>query len=174
MMIFLNYLFIFLARVTDVSMATVRMLLIVRGKKYYAALIGFFEVIIYIVALGKVVSGLDNIGNLLAYASGFATGNIVGSYIENKMALGTLMVDVIPKKTCDIELTQRLRDLGYGVTTVEGMGKDGPVCMLHIALQRKELPMLMKYLNEIDQEAFTTVSDARSIRGGYMRKIKKK
>jgi uncharacterized protein YebE (UPF0316 family) len=174
MAFFLNYLFIFCARVVDVSMSTVRMLLIVRGKKYLAAAIGFFEVIVYITALGRVVSGLDNVGNLLAYASGFAAGNIAGSYIENKMALGTMMVSIIPKKVCDVELAEELRNMGYGVTMVDGMGKDGPICILNIALHRKELPVLMKYLDQADADAFITVSDARATRGGYIRKIKKK
>lgn len=169
-----NYLFIFFARVLDVSMATIRMLLIVRGKKYPAAVIGFFEITIYILALSKVVNSLDNIGNLMAYSLGFAAGTVSGSYIEGKMALGTMMVRIIPKNACDAELTEELRNMGFGVTVVEGMGKDGPICILNITLQRKELPKLMKYINETDHDAFITVSDARSTRGGYLHSIKKK
>lgn len=96
--IVLNFLFIFFARVVDVSLLTVRMLMIVRGKKYLAAVLGFFEVTIYIVALGRVMTSLDNWVNILAYSSGFAVGNIVGSVLETKMAIGTIMVRIVPKK----------------------------------------------------------------------------
>jgi len=82
MELILGYLFIFGARILDVSMATVRMLMIVRGKRLQAALIGFFEVIIYVVALGKVVSGLSDPGNLLAYALGFASANYIAYTIS--------------------------------------------------------------------------------------------
>jgi uncharacterized protein YebE (UPF0316 family) len=174
MTVLFNYLFIFFARVADVSMATVRMLLIVRGRKYLAGALGFFEVIIYIMALGRVVSSLDNWVNLLVYASGFAAGNVVGSIIEGKMAIGTIMVRIVPKKTCDIDLAEKLRSMGFGVTVLEGIGKDGPICMLDTTLHRKELTVLLNFLKKTDADAFTTVSDARETRGGYMRKIKKK
>jgi len=170
---FLGYLFIFLARVLDVSMATIRMLMVMRGKKYHAAIIGFFEVIIYIVALGKVVSSLNNLGNLLAYALGFATGNFVGTIIEDKVALGTITARIIPN-TCKDEMVSSLRDMGFGVTEVEGMGKMGPRCLLYVVMPRKQLPKLLKYIEEIDSEAFITISDTRTARGGYLRKIKKK
>ncbi len=170
----LNYLFIFFARVTDVSMATVRMLMIVRGKKYHAAALGFFEVIIYVLALGRVVNSLDNWINLLAYALGFAAGNVVGSIIEGKMAIGTIMVRIVPKNICDDELADKLRSMGFGVTILEGIGKNGPICLLDTTLHRKELPALMNYLKKTDAEAFVTVSDARETRGGYMRRLKKK
>jgi uncharacterized protein YebE (UPF0316 family) len=172
--IVLNFLFIFFARVVDVSLLTVRMLMIVRGKKYLAAVLGFFEVTIYIVALGRVMTSLDNWVNILAYSSGFAVGNIVGSVLETKMAIGTIMVRIVPKKTCDEELADQLRSMGFGVTIIEGIGKNGPVCLLDTTLNRKELPVLMEFLKKTDAEAFVTVSDARETRGGYITRIKKK
>jgi len=172
--VFYNFLFIFFARVMDVSLLTVRMLLLVRGKKYLAAVLGFFEVTIYILALGRVMSSLDNWVNILAYSSGFAVGNIFGSIIEGKMAIGTIMVRIVPKKTCDEELAEELRGMGFGVTMIEGIGKDGPVCMLDTTLHRKELHVLMDYLKKTDAEAFVTVSDARETRGGYMKRVKRK
>jgi uncharacterized protein YebE (UPF0316 family) len=174
MSIIFNFLFIFFARVIDVSLLTVRTLLLVRGKKYIAAVLGFFEVTIYIVALGKVMSALDNWVNIMAYSLGFAAGNIVGSVIENKMAIGTIIVRIVPKKTCDEELAEKLRSMGFGVTMIEGIGKNGPVCMLDTTLHRKELPVLMDYLKKTDAEAFVTISDARETRGGYMRSVTRK
>ncbi len=172
--VLLNFLFIFFARVIDVSLLTVRMLLIVRGKKYLAGILGFFEVTVYILALGRVMSSLNNWTNILAYSSGFAVGNIVGSFIENKMALGTIVARIVPRKADDKDIAAELRDMGFGVTTIEGVGKDGPVCMLDITLHRKELSMLMGYLKEADADAFVTVSDTRETKGGYVRRISKK
>lgn len=173
MELFLGYLFIFTARILDVSLTTIRILMLMRGKKYHAAIIGFFEVIIYIIALGKVVSNLHNVGNILAYALGFATGNFVGTIIEDKMAIGTITARVI-SATCNDEMVDSLRDMGFGVTEVEGMGKMGPRCLQYVVLPRKELPNLLKKIEQIDKEAFVTISDTRTAKGGYLRKIKKK
>ena len=93
-----GYLFIFAARVCDVSLATIRTLMVVRGQKLYAAIIGFFEVIIYILALGKIFSDLSNPLNLLFYALGFATGNYVGTFLEGKLAVGVFTAQVITLK----------------------------------------------------------------------------
>lgn len=83
-----NFLFIFIARMADVALMTIRMLMIVRGKRIQAAVIGFFEVTIYILALGQVVQNIDNTYSILAYALGFSSGNYLGSYLEEKMAMG--------------------------------------------------------------------------------------
>jgi len=158
-------LFIFGARICDVSLSTMRTLLIVRGHRLYAALIGFFEVIIYIAALSKIFSDLNNPLNLVVYAAGFATGNIIGSLIEEKLAVGTLTVQVITLKSPH-ELTERLRNLGYGVTVIEGQGREGKHYINQIILRRKDVPKLRKEIDDWDREAFWTVFDARSTRGG--------
>lgn len=169
----LGYLFIFGARILDVSMSTIRMLMVVQGRRKHAAIIGFFEVTIYIVALGKVVNGLSNPGNLLAYALGFASGNYIGSYIEEKIALGNLTAQVIlnDKGTAII---QELRNNGFGVTVIEGEGKEGPKNMLYITLKRKDLNKLHGLLSGLDKEAFITVSSTKLISGGYFSTIKRK
>lgn len=170
----LGYLFIFGARIMDVSMATIRTLMVVQGRRKYAAIIGFFEVIIYIVALGKVVNELNNLGNLLAYALGFASGNYIGSYIEEKIALGDLTAQVILKNGKDDEVINQLRDSGFGVTVLVGQGKNGPKNILYIALKRKDLNKLHKILDDLDQEAFITASTTKLVSGGYFSNIKKK
>jgi uncharacterized protein YebE (UPF0316 family) len=142
-----------------------RTLMIVRGERLYAALIGFFEVIIYIVALGKIISDLNNPLNLVVYAAGFATGNVVGSFIEEKLAVGTLTVQVITLKSPH-ELTERLRCCGFGVTVIEGQGREGKHYIHQIILRRKDVPRLRKEIDNWDREAFWTVFDARSTRGG--------
>ncbi|PKM86094.1 MAG: hypothetical protein CVU87_13155 [Firmicutes bacterium HGW-Firmicutes-12] len=167
-----GYLFIFFARIADVSLSTVRTLMIVRGKRFYAAIIGFFEVLIYIWALGKIFSNLDNPLNIFIYALGFAAGNIVGSFIEEKLAVGILTVQVITLKS-PLELTEKLRCCGYGVTVVEGMGREGVRYILQIILKRKYIPELRKEIDQWDKDAFWTIFDARQTKGGiFSRKAK--
>jgi len=122
--LFGGYLFIFCARICDVSLGTMRTIMVVRGQRLYAAAIGFFEVSIYIVALGKIFSTLDNPLSIVVYAAGYATGNFVGSLIEEKLAVGVLTVQVITMKA-PLELTELLRNEGYGVTVIEGQGREG-------------------------------------------------
>lgn len=169
----LGYFFIFFARIIDVSMATVRTLMLVKGKRGYAALIGFFEVIIYIVALGKVVSGLNNIGNLMAYALGFACGNYFGSYIEEKIALGNLTAQIVIKESAK-NVVEKLRENGFGVTVIEGFGKEGVRDVLNITLKRKDFKKLNKIIEDFDENLFITVSETRCIKGGYFSQGKKK
>ncbi|MDN5331757.1 MAG: hypothetical protein PWP45_982 [Tepidanaerobacteraceae bacterium] len=165
----LGYFFIFFARVCDVSLATIRTLMVVRGNRLQAAAIGFFEVIIYITALNQVVGKLDNPVNLLVYASGFATGNYVGSLLEEKLALGLTTVHVITKNP---ELSEKVRSLGYGVTVLNGSGKEGTRHVLVISLARKNVPDLISYIENEDESAFITLMDTKSVRGGYFKQAK--
>lgn len=172
----IGYLLIFFARVADVTLATIRMLMVVQGRKVQAAIIGFFEVSIYVTALGKVVSSLDNIGNLLAYALGFACGNYVGIIIENRIALGNLAAQVILKGSNgeNMELIEKLRENGFGVTVLEGYGKEGSREILHIAINRKDLSKLKNVVYSHDEEAFIIANTISPISGGYFSSIKKK
>lgn len=168
--LFLGYLFIFCARVVDVSLSTIRMLMLVRGQKIQASVIGFFEVMVYIVALNRVVGQLDNICNLIAYCLGFATGNYVGILIEEKLALGLTTVQI---NTRDLCLCEFLRNKGYGVTVIEGMGKEGPRQILTVSTPRKTLPNLLNLIEKQDDMAFVTIMDTKATRGGYFKKVYK-
>lgn len=160
-----GYLFIFCARICDVSLATMRTLMVVRGMRIYAALIGFFEVTIFVIALNKIFTNLSDPLNLLSYALGFATGNFVGSLLEEKLAVGVLTVQVITMKQPQ-QLTDILRGKGYGVTVIEGSGKEGPRLILQIILPRKKIKDIEKEIDNWDPEAFLTVFDARTTKGG--------
>ncbi|MFW5647915.1 MAG: DUF2179 domain-containing protein [Candidatus Alkaliphilus sp. MAG34] len=168
----LGYLLIFLARLTDVSLATIRMIMVIRGKRIIAACIGFVEAGIYILAVGKVLSAVKNPLNILAYALGFATGNYVGIFLEEKMALGSIIVQVISENGVE-RLVEKLRNNGFGVTVVEGCGREGVRHLLNVTLQRKNLSKLYGIIDDHDKKAFVTVTDARAIRGGYFSSIKK-
>lgn len=168
-----GYLIIFISRVVDVSMSTMRTLMVMQGRKVQAAMIGFFEIIIYITALNRVVSGLDNPLNLLAYALGFACGTYVGITLEGKIALGNLSAQVILKTNENQDLVESLRDNGFGVTIIEGQGKEGKRDILSIIMNRKDLVTLKKFVYEFDENAFITVNSINPINGGYFSAMKK-
>lgn len=169
----LGYFLIFFARLIDVSMSTIRTLMVMQGRKFQAAFLGFFEVGIYVVVLGKVVNSLDNPMNLLAYCLGYAAGNYVGIIIENKIALGNLSAQIILKTANNNKLIDTLRESKFGVTSIEGQGIEGPREILTVALNRKSLPKLKKLVDTIDPNAYITVNSISPIRGGYFESIKK-
>lgn len=166
MEIFLQALFIFLARVTDVSIGTLRTILLVKGQRKIASMLGFFEVMIYLIVLGKVVGNIDQPVLILAYCLGYATGNIMGSKIEERLSIGRLIAQIIVKESSD-ELVQCLRDAGFGVTIFEGEGKEGKSYMLNIILERKQLDKLHEITDGCDSGAFITTMDVRASLGGY-------
>ena len=170
--IVMTALLIFVARVTDVTLGTLRMLMLVKGRRLPSAVIGFFEVIVYIIALSRVVNQLDRWEYLLVYALGFAFGNILGIQLEEKMALGYVGVEVVVGAKSD-DLISLLRDNGFGVTLTKGWGKDGPKDILTVIMGRRQLPRLMELVNDHDSHSFTIVMDARKTMGGYYKQRNK-
>lgn len=164
---------IFFARVADVSLGTLRMLMLVKGRRLPAAAIGFFEVLIFVVALGRVVNSLDRVEYLLMYALGFAVGNYVGIVLEEKMALGHIGVQIVLQGESDA-VVQLLRQQGFGVTLMEGWGREGLKDIISVVLPRRQLPALMQIVNSQDERAFTIVMDARKTLGGYYQRQKSK
>ncbi|SMB90248.1 Uncharacterized protein YebE, UPF0316 family [Thermanaeromonas toyohensis ToBE] len=164
--LFTGYLLIFLARVTDVTLATLRVLFVVRGKRFYAAGLGFIEVIIWVASLKFVMEHLTDPISVIFYALGFATGNIVGSYIEEKVALGQVSVQIITLHK-PLELVQHLRDAGYGVTVTQGYGKEGIHPILHLSLPRRRLAELQEFLGHWDAQAFVVVQEIKNMCGGF-------
>lgn len=165
---FLEYFIIFLARVCDVSLSTVRMLLVVRGKRYPAALIGFLEASIYITALSRVMSNIKDPVKILAYGLGFATGTLLGSFIEEKIAMGHASLEVIPNEGQGEELLKALRTAGYGVTVLTGQGMSGEKMVLLVSTDRKSLPRITSIIEEFSPGCFVTVLETRSVRGGVI------
>ena len=170
----LGYLLIFIARVTDVTLATLRMLMVVQGRKIYSACIGFVEILIYVTALNQVVNNLDRVGNLIAYALGFACGNFIGITIENKIALGTLSVQIIHKADNGKELVDELRETGFGVTTFVAQGREGDRDVINAVIRRKDLEKIKKIVYKFDPDAFIITNSISPISGGYFSAIKKK
>lgn len=152
---------IFLARVADVTLGTLRIIFVSRGKRKIVPLLGFFEVLIWIVAIGQLVQNLGSATSYLGYAAGFAAGNYVGMLIEDRLAIGTLIVRAIIPIGGDIVM-MNLRDAGFGVTTVDGQGANGPVKLVYAVVKRKHIREVMDIIHTVYPKAFITVEDARS------------
>lgn len=158
---------IFLLRICDVSMATMRMLLAVRGVKTLVPVIGFFEVLIWIFAVGNAIKFIDSPAHLVGYASGFAAGTLVGMWLEEKLAIGMATVRVVSQHG-GVELAEALRARGFGVTEQGGQGKDGRVEILYAVLRRRDLPAVFEEVGTWDPEAFVTVEEPRAVQRGWM------
>ncbi|HOQ37714.1 MAG TPA: DUF2179 domain-containing protein [Acetivibrio sp.] len=159
---------IFLSRIIDVTLGTIRIIFVSRGKKYLAPLLGFFEVMVWVMAISQIMQNLNNFVCYFAYAAGFATGNYVGIIIEEKLAIGTLIVRVIMTKD-ECQLKERLSKAGFGVTVVDAEGKNGEVKIIYTIIKRKELPEAIKIIEMCNSKAFYSIEDARKVSQGIFR-----
>jgi len=163
-----EYLLILLARVLDVSLATVRMLLVVRGKKYPAAAVGFVEATVYIAVLSRIMQNLSDPMKVLAYGLGFASGTLLGGFLEERLAIGQVSCLVIPSTGTADELLKALRTTGYGVTVLEGQGMTGTKTVLLVSTDRKTLPRLTSLIDEFSPGSFVTVLETKDVVGGVI------
>lgn len=166
-----NALFIFVLRLADVSMGTMRMIMITRGMRKWAALLGFVEVTIWVVAISQVIGHLDNVWSVVGYSGGFATGTLLGMWIEGKLALGYLDLHIV-SMTKGQELVQKIRQAGYGATQVRAEGQSGPVYLINVVVPRKQVAEVLNLVNKIDAGSFVTVDEARQVVRGYRRLAK--
>jgi uncharacterized protein YebE (UPF0316 family) len=160
--------FIFLARVTDVSIGTMRLICVTRGRRPAAVVLGFFEVLIWVTAVSKVLSDLDRWANILAYAGGFATGSALGMWIEQKVAMGMQVVTFFSRGRAHA-VAERLRFADYVVTALEGSGRDGPVAMCMAIVPRRRTEELVELAREIDPDVHITIEDVRQSTAGLPR-----
>ena len=158
-------LLIFLARICDVSLGTVRLIFVARGYKVLAPVIGFFEVLIWILAIGQIMQNLTNPVCYLGYAGGFATGNYVGLLIAEKLSLGLVLIRVITQREADPLLT-RLRERGYGVTSIEGQGGNGPVQVVFTIVRRREVARVVGVVKEYNPQAFYSIEEVDFVEKG--------
>jgi len=158
-------LLIFFARITDVTLGTMRIILISKGKKNIAPLLGFFEILIWIVAISKIFQNLTNPVCYIAYAAGFAFGNYVGIRVEEKLALGTQLLRIITRRDARL-LIDRLKERGYGVTTIQAEGTRGIVHIIYSVTDRKNIPELTDLIHRYNPNAFYSVEDIRYVEKG--------
>ena len=158
-------LIVFFARVVDVSLGTMRIIYTSRGKRNIASLLGFVEVFIWIVVVSQIVRNVHSLPAYIAYAAGFATGTFVGMKIEERLALGTLVLRIILPQGGD-EMAQSLRSAGYGVTIVNGEGSAGAVKLLYTVIKRRDLEEVAGIIHANNPKAFFSVEEVRLAESG--------
>ena len=158
---------VFLLRATDVTMATMRMLLIVRGHRLLAPLIGFFEILIWVMAVGIVVQHLSSPFHVVGYAAGFATGNYLGLRLEGRLALGLATIRTMVRSG-GAELAGELRDEGFGVTETLGRGREGTVDVLYSVIPRKDVSRALAIIDSRAPGSFVVVDEPRGVHRGWL------
>ncbi len=162
----LGVLIIFALRVANVSLDTLRMLFVMRGRKGLVWILGVITSVVYVVVIASVLQQTNNILSVLGYAMGYATGNVVGMWLEERMAMGFAEVRIIsPQRGAAIR--ESLRDAEYAVTEIPARGKDGTVTILNCSVRRKEIAEVEKITRAIDADAFITSEDLRAVQSGF-------
>jgi uncharacterized protein YebE (UPF0316 family) len=156
---------IFLARICDVSIGTMRIIFVSKGKRNIAPILGFFEVLIWITAISKIMENLDHYINFIAYAAGFATGNFVGMIIEEKLAMGILMVRVFAYEKGN-EMVRSLNEQGFGATVVEAHGARERIDLIYSIVKRNELSNVLSIITNLNPKAFYTIEDVKAVNEG--------
>ncbi len=166
-------LIIFVARIVDVSLGTIRVNMIVRRKKFLAATIGFFEVAIFISIIVRIIQQVDSIYAILAYAAGFAVGTVIGIIISEKLSRDLISTNIISKNHSD-EIKEVLKEEGYGITCYSGKGINGEIEVINVVCSNSSLKRLNKLVYIKDPGAFMASYMLDKIRGGFIRGLKKK
>ena len=166
-------LIILVVNIIYVSSSTMRMILTLKGRRYLAAAVSTLEVVVYIIGLSIVLDNLDGIQNIIAYAVGYALGIIIGSIIEERLALGYITVNVVSSKP-ELKFSESLRKEGFGVTSWTSTGMDGDRLSMTILTPRKQELRLYQAIMSIDPSAFMVAYEPKHIQGGFLvRQVKK-
>lgn len=158
-------LLIFVARICDVTLGTLRIIFVSKGYKALAPLLGFFEVLIWVIVISQLLSSFSSWVCYIAYAAGFAAGNFVGMIIEERIAIGTLLVRITTPKDAH-ELMSMLCSNGFGATLLEGEGSKGKVNIIQSVVSRKSIKEIQQLLDEYDPNLFYSIEDVRSVTKG--------
>lgn len=161
-------LLIFLARISDQTIGTMRLIFLSKGYKHLAPFLGFFEVIIWLITVGQIMQHLDNALCYVAYGGGFAMGNFIGMTIEERLSIGNVMIRIIPRQNSE-ELIKVLRKSNYGVTSVQAEGSQGRVDIIFTIIKRKDIDHVASIINELHPAAFYTIEDIKTIKEGIFR-----
>jgi uncharacterized protein YebE (UPF0316 family) len=166
--VFLEAGLIFLLRVTGIAIGTLATLMTVQGRKFYAILANFFSALVYVLAIGRVVTNLNNVWNIVAYCFGVAVGTWVGMLWEQRLSLGFAEVHLISSEKGDA-LADKLREEGFGVTEYVGQGRERQVGVVDVIVPRKSVNAVIQIAEAVDGNAIVTVTDARTVQRGYWR-----
>jgi len=162
-------LLIFAMRVVDVSAATLRVFFMIQGRKGLTWLLGFSQSLVFVLAIRQVMSDLGNWANMLGYAAGFATGTVLGIWLEERLALGYSHLRIISPYH-GVQLASALRAAGFAVTELAGRGRAGTVGVLNMTVPRKQVREVQERVKAMDPTAFITVEAVRPLWRGYWRR----
>ena len=164
------YFIIFFGKITEVSISTIRMVLINKGEKLKGSILAFIEVLLWIYITGTVLVGFTQAPlKALIFALAYALGNYIGCWLEEKMALGLSTIEIITSEDSD-RLVEMLRQNNLAVTVIDAQGKEGPRKILEIHLKRSRISATVKLINKSIANCMITVSDVKVLRGGYIKK----
>lgn len=168
----LIYFFIFFGKILEVTVSTLRLVLINRGEKIKGTIIAFFDIIIWLFITGTVLQGFqEDFMRVVVFALAFAIGNYLGSTLEEKLAFGLCSIQlIVPEGKQSDELVEELRENGFAVTIIEGKGKDGYREIMYLHLTRKRIPDAVRIIKTYVENAVIVINDVKSVRGGYIRK----
>jgi len=167
--VLITFCLIVLARITDVTLDTIRTVAIVQGRRGFAAILGFFEAVVYICAVAKVLLNMDHPVYALAYGLGFASGTFLGITIEQRLAFGEQLVSLVTHK--GVELANMLRAAGHRVAEVKGQSQNGDVAILYVETPRRLTRKLVRDASAVDDRCFCIVHDVRVPRDGSAGKV---
>jgi len=162
-------LLIFLARIGDVSMETIRVIYISKGIKYLAPFIAFFEIVIWLLAMIAIMSDLANVANFLAYAFGFAMGTYIGLVIEEKLSIGMVIMRIVTTNDSTDDIAAFLQAENYGITSLDATGSRGNVKMIITLVNRVDVPAITAHLQTTNPQAFFSIEDVRYVNQGVFR-----
>ena len=165
---YLIYILILVAKVIEISIGTTRIVLITRGERLLGAILGFFEVLIWVVLVSTVLKDItsDPI-KVVIYALGFAIGNFVGSIFEQKLGIGNVRIEAIVKEVHGQDLVKKIRDKGYAVTVLQGEGMNYARDVLIMNIPRKKSKEVVDMIKSLQYNVVITVTDIKPVFGGY-------
>lgn len=156
---------IFLSRIVDVSIGTIRIVMLSKGQKILAPVLGFFEVLIWLIAISKIFENLDNWVCYVAYAAGFAAGNFIGLKIEERLAVGIVRIQIVTRKEAT-SLISVLKESGYGITHLQARGAAENVSIIYTVLKRTDVPLVENIIRQFNPNAFYSVEDVKYVNKG--------
>ncbi|NTW32883.1 MAG: DUF2179 domain-containing protein [Bacteroidetes bacterium] len=159
---------IIFARICDVSIGTLRLIFVSKGFKKLAPILGFFEVIIWLVAVSQIMKHLDNVVCYIAYGGGFALGNYIGMYLEEKLSIGSVIIRVVPKSDTS-ELIKELQLQNFGLTVVDAEGAVGKVKIIFSVIRRENVENFISIINQFNPHAFYTIEEVKLVNEGVFR-----
>jgi len=162
---------IFFARILDQSIGTLRLIFLSKGMKYIAPFLGFFEVIIWLLAVGQIMQHLDNWVCYVAYGAGFAMGNFIGITLEERLSIGTSIIRVILSSESP-ELIKALKVHNFGLTILDAEGAKGKVKIIFSIIRRKEIPTFLHTLHVYHPTAFYTIEDVKTAKEGVFKNVR--